>query len=53
MRGYIAMLATRQTHRGQGIATKLVRMAIEAMIAKDADEVNLCSESAHKQPLTE
>jgi len=44
MRGYIAMLATRQTHRGQGIATKLVRMAIEAMIAKDADEIVLETE---------
>ena len=33
------MLATRQEYRGQGIATKLVRMAVEKMIAKDADEV--------------
>lgn len=40
MRGYIAMLATRQEHRGKGIATHLVRMAIDAMIAKDADEVS-------------
>ena len=39
LRGYIAMLAVKNEHRGQGIATKLVRMAVEAMTAKDADEV--------------
>lgn len=33
------MLATKESHRGQGIAGKLVRMAIDKMIAKDADEV--------------
>ena len=40
LRGYIAMLAVREEHRGKGVATKLVRMAIDAMIEKDADEVN-------------
>ena len=40
-RGYIAMLAVREEHRGKGIATTLVRMAIDAMIEKDADEVAL------------
>ncbi len=44
MRGYIAMLATRASHRGQGIASKLVRMAIEKMIEKDADEIALETE---------
>lgn len=39
MRGYIAMLAVREEYRGRGIATKLVRMAIDAMIERDADEV--------------
>ena len=39
MRGYIAMLAVKQEHRGKGIATKLVRMAIDVMIERDADEV--------------
>ncbi|KAI9686718.1 MAG: N-alpha-acetyltransferase mak3 [Bathelium mastoideum] len=39
LRGYIAMLATQEAHRGKGIATKLVSMAIEAMQARDADEV--------------
>jgi ribosomal protein S18 acetylase RimI-like enzyme len=39
MRGYIAMLAVKKEHRGRGIASKLVRMAMDGMIAKDADEV--------------
>ncbi|KAI9758273.1 MAG: N-alpha-acetyltransferase 30 [Chaenotheca gracillima] len=43
-RGYIAMLAVREEYRGQGIATKLVRMAIDAMIAGDADEIALETE---------
>ena len=41
LRGYIAMLAVREEYRGRGIATKLVRMAIDAMIERDADEVCL------------
>ena len=41
MRGYIAMLAVREEYRGLGIATKLVCMAIDAMIERDADEVNI------------
>lgn len=45
LRGYIAMLAVREEYRGQGIATTLVRMAIDAMIARDADEVCYCSSS--------
>lgn len=43
LRGYIAMLAVREEYRGRGIATKLVRMAIDAMIERDADEVGLHS----------
>ena len=39
LRGYIAMLAVREEHRGKGIATKLVRMAIDIMIEREADEV--------------
>ena len=39
LRGYIAMLAVKKEHRGRGIASKLVRMAMDGMIAKDADEV--------------
>lgn len=34
------MLAVKKEHRGKGIATKLVRMAIDMMIERDADEVN-------------
>ena len=39
LRGYIAMLAVKEEHRGKGIATNLVRMAIDIMIERDADEV--------------
>ena len=39
LRGYIAMLAVREEYRGKGIATRLVRMSIDAMIERDADEV--------------
>ncbi|KAJ5239874.1 Acetyltransferase GNAT family [Penicillium chermesinum] len=44
MRGYIAMLAVRTEYRGQRIATKLVRMAIDAMIERQADEIVLETE---------
>ena len=37
------MLAVKAEHRGQGIATKLVRMAIDAMIEQNADEVRSCT----------
>jgi peptide alpha-N-acetyltransferase len=48
-RGYIAMLAVVEEFRGKGIATKLVRMAIDAMKARDADEV--CSAlRSHSHP---
>ena len=44
MRGYIAMLATREEYRGKGIASRLVRMAVQKMIEKDADEIALETE---------
>ncbi|KAF2152761.1 GAG protein N-acetyltransferase [Myriangium duriaei CBS 260.36] len=44
LRGYIAMLAVKHDQRGKGIATALVRMAIDAMIVKDADEIALETE---------
>lgn len=50
MRGYIAMLATRKDYRGHGIATSLVKMAIEKMIIEDADEVRI-QPSKHKPRL--
>ena len=34
------MLAVREEYRGLGIATKLARMTIDAMIEQDADEVS-------------
>lgn len=38
------MLAVQESHRGKGIATKLVCMAIDAMAARDADEIVLETE---------
>ncbi|KAL8945104.1 MAG: hypothetical protein Q9211_000377 [Gyalolechia sp. 1 TL-2023] len=38
LRGYIAMLAVEKLHRGKGIATRLVRMALDVMIERDAEE---------------
>ncbi|KAF2688032.1 acyl-CoA N-acyltransferase [Lentithecium fluviatile CBS 122367] len=43
-RGYIAMLAVQEAYRGRGIATKLVCMAIDAMVVRDADEIVLETE---------
>ncbi|KAJ4992371.1 acetyltransferase [Stagonosporopsis vannaccii] len=43
-RGYIAMLAVQESYRGKGIASKLVSMAIDAMAARDADEIVLETE---------
>ncbi|KAF2402271.1 N-terminal acetyltransferase C complex catalytic subunit MAK3 [Trichodelitschia bisporula] len=43
-RGYVAMIAVVEELRGRGIATKLVRMAIDAMKARDADEIVLETE---------
>lgn len=45
------MLAVRESHRGQGIATKLVCMAIDAMQALDADEIVLETEVTNKASL--
>ncbi|KAK9249472.1 acyl-CoA N-acyltransferase [Lipomyces tetrasporus] len=44
LRGYIAMLAVATAYRGRGIATKLVRLAIERMIEAGADEIVLETE---------
>jgi hypothetical protein len=38
-RGYIAMLAVDSCHRKRKIGSTLVKRAIDAMIAEDADEV--------------
>ncbi|KAK6357007.1 N-alpha-acetyltransferase mak3 [Orbilia javanica] len=43
-RGYIAMLVVKEEYRGRGLATKLVKMAIDAMILRNADEVVLETE---------
>jgi peptide alpha-N-acetyltransferase len=50
-RGYIAMLAVSSPYRGQGIASRLVQMAIEAMTARDADEIVLETEVSNTASL--
>ncbi|RVX74817.1 hypothetical protein B0A52_01094 [Exophiala mesophila] len=47
MRGYIAMLATKEGFRGKGIAKTLVSKAIDLMIEKDADEIALETEETN------
>ncbi|KAL1844109.1 hypothetical protein VTJ49DRAFT_4961 [Mycothermus thermophilus] len=47
LRGYIAMLAVSSQYRGHGIATKLVRMAIDAMAERNADEIVLETEETN------
>jgi peptide alpha-N-acetyltransferase len=44
LRGYIAMLAVSSAYRNHGIATTLVRKAIDVMIERNADEVVLETE---------
>ena len=45
------MLATREEYRGRGIATQLVRLAIDAMAARDADEIVLETEVSNTASL--
>src|SRR3954451_3593718 len=47
LRGYIAMLATKESYRGKGLAKTLVSKAIDLMIAKDADEIALETEETN------
>ncbi|KAK3904797.1 acyl-CoA N-acyltransferase [Staphylotrichum tortipilum] len=47
LRGYIAMLAVAATYRGHGVATALVKMAIDAMAERDADEIVLETEETN------
>lgn len=47
LRGYIAMLATKENYRGRGIATTLVSKAIDLMIEKNADEIALETEETN------
>ncbi|CAA9957365.1 l-a virus gag protein n-acetyltransferase protein [Pyrenophora teres f. maculata] len=50
-RGYIAMLATQEEYRGRGIATQLVRLAIDAMTTRNADEIVLETEVSNTASL--
>ncbi|KAK4124182.1 acyl-CoA N-acyltransferase [Parathielavia appendiculata] len=47
LRGYIAMLAVSAAYRGQGVATALVKMAIDAMSERNADEIVLETEETN------
>ncbi|KAF5634048.1 ribosomal alanine n-acetyltransferase [Fusarium tjaetaba] len=46
-RGYIAMLAVASDFRGHGIATALVKKAIDAMTKRNADEIVLETEETN------
>ena len=47
LRGYIAMLAVSAEYRGHGIATTLVKMAIDVMANRNADEIVLETEETN------
>ncbi|KAF2997518.1 N-alpha-acetyltransferase mak3 [Neopestalotiopsis sp. 37M] len=47
-RGYIAMLAVASAYRGHGIATALVKRAIDTMAERNADEIVLETEETNK-----
>ncbi|KAK4236931.1 acyl-CoA N-acyltransferase [Achaetomium macrosporum] len=47
LRGYIAMLAVSAPYRGHGVATALVKMAIDAMAQRNADEIVLETEETN------
>ncbi|KAH6649652.1 acyl-CoA N-acyltransferase [Chaetomium tenue] len=47
LRGYIAMLAVCAQYRGHGVATTLVKMAIDVMANRNADEIVLETEETN------
>jgi peptide alpha-N-acetyltransferase len=46
-RGYIAMLAVASAYRGHGVATALVKKALQAMAERNADEIVLETEETN------
>ncbi|SNX83281.1 related to MAK3 N-acetyltransferase [Melanopsichium pennsylvanicum] len=51
MRGYIAMISVKTTHRGQGLAKQLVRRAVKEMVKLGAQEVVLETEADNEAAL--
>ncbi|AMD18737.1 HBL165Wp [Eremothecium sinecaudum] len=50
-RGYIAMLAVSRSYRSQGIAKKLITLAISEMVKQQCDEIMLETECSNKVAL--
>lgn len=46
MRGYVGMLSVEKACRGQGIASRLLRTALAAMVQQGAQEVRVCGSVA-------
>lgn len=52
MRGYIGMLSVQPLHRGKGIATRLLRVALAELVNSGAQEVGLFCRSVRDDMLS-